>query len=312
MTDRREKDRMLPGLQTYIASYQDQVHKESEPLLDKLDIIRADWPQALIHYGRYCLVWKGVNWRVDRPIEKVLQFRFPLEDRVVRRRLVQSGAFVGWTEHRWAKTYVADEGFLDAVSVQGEVPWEIDQVEFKYPESERDRRWMRKAHFQGMQEYPYRIGELGREPSSAANWLLSPLGVLKEGHGNFLLAGVARTKDLRIQEDFVLSTKAPVLPIDIFSSLWLYSNFSVLREVFSQGHGFREKSSEISQSEAVKRCKDAGKKILENPETRWIEIDSLESEMRNRVRRRAPNHATLEKIFAQSRASIESKNLLTS
>jgi hypothetical protein len=69
--------------------------------------------------------------------------------------------------------------------------------------------------FQGALECPYRLGQV-IIPSGASNWLLSPLGAIKEGYGNHILAAIVRAQDCYLDKHLVLDCTSPVLPLAAF------------------------------------------------------------------------------------------------
>ncbi len=71
-------------------------------------------------------------------------------------------------------------------------------------EPEDPSHWQQGYVF-GQLGAPYRAGE-PTYPNGPANWCLSPLGAIKNGFGNRLIAAVLPVEGLRIRADFVLET----------------------------------------------------------------------------------------------------------
>lgn len=70
--------------------------------------------------------------------------------------------------------------------------------------------------FRGAIGAPYILNNV-TIPLGTANWLLSPLGAIKEGYGQFILAAVLRVDDTGMRQDFVLDSDSPAFSLAAFS-----------------------------------------------------------------------------------------------
>lgn len=82
---------------------------------------------------------------------------------------------------------------------------------------------LQRQHFYGALDCPYEVGA-PMQPNGPSNWLLSPLGALKENYWvfPFVMAAVVPVADLKMRHDQVLILKedAPALPIAVWSLKW--------------------------------------------------------------------------------------------
>lgn len=73
----------------------------------------------------------------------------------------------------------------------------------------------RPDRFEGALGCPYRLGQIST-PQGVSNWLLSPLGALKEGHGSHLLAATVSVRTCALTKRLVLNGLGPVMPLAAF------------------------------------------------------------------------------------------------
>jgi hypothetical protein len=95
---------------------------------------------------------------------------------------------------------------------------------------------LQKKMFLGALHCPYRIGNR-IQPHGEGNWLLSPLGAMKERYGQlpFLLASLLPIKHLRMRKDQVLASEklASVLPVAVWGQGWFLNEVSKMVETES-------------------------------------------------------------------------------
>lgn len=78
-----------------------------------------------------------------------------------------------------------------------------------------ERAGRRDDLFRGAMDCPYRIGRFAH-PQGNSNWLLSPLGAIKEGYGSHILAAIVSAPRCWLRQDLILDSTSPVLPLTAF------------------------------------------------------------------------------------------------
>lgn len=88
------------------------------------------------------------------------------------------------------------------------------------------RRTEGSNNFTGWFDCPYKLGVVS-VPLGPSNFMLSPLGALQDKLGPLAMASVVLSRDVGVNEKFVVDSYSPVLPIAIFDKRNLYSYYDL-------------------------------------------------------------------------------------
>lgn len=227
--------------------------------------------------------------------------------------------------HDWPQAVLDDEhvivckGVSKQIRIEGQGSYDLETNEFT---------------FQTTAEEHYYVGALGADytpskmqvPDGVSNWLLSSLGVIKNGYGDHIMFAVMRVADLRMREDQVLETEGPCLPFAVIEkqdfvrryvqtetveralgSVWsgrygalrrwknwaLVSGWKGIVEFFSAGNGVCDGMATVYQSyqewKAGVCWSWAVHDLLASPNRHYAVIDAIELGVREEIESKIPN-----------------------
>jgi len=173
---------------------------KADPL--DLDWIKHDWPHVFLD-EQHCIIWKRVGLQPMSELRENFH-GFPTGQQQDQTPDVKSDTLKG-----------RDHNSKSILALGDRYPWTN----------------LQQQTFFGALDCPYEVG-MPAKPCGPSNWLLSPLGALKENYWvlPFALAAIAPVSTLRMRGDQVLISKQeqPILPIAVWGLSWFINTVTTL------------------------------------------------------------------------------------